>query len=980
MGRRPFWRAPLAASGACAFLLSASAIVLGLAPAGVASPPTTLQDTIPDLLLGAATGAGGAWLVSGGDLAGPPDGPWGAAFTSGVRVAAGDLNADSIADLILASGPGIAGLVTIYDGLDGREWRSGHPFGPSYLGGLHVAAGDVNGDGRSDLIVAMGAGPRVRVYDAAAAALITEGDPYGPGFTGGVHVAAGDVDGDGQSEIVTAPATGAGPVRVFRADRTLVGEVAPYGAAFGGGVHVAVGDVDGDGYGDLITSPASGAQPIHVYSARTRARLHSFSPAGLDYDGGYNVAAGDFTADGRDDIVVALGPGHAPWFGVFDGATAALHAAVLAGPADFRGGVVVAAAPAASAITFTSPNAATFVAGAEHSFVLATAATPPVSRITIAGALPSGLAFTDHGDGTATLGGTPAPGTGGVHALSFTAGRAAGVSVTQSFTLTVNEPAMITSGSGTAFRVGAARQFTVTTSGWPVPSLTIAGAVPAGVTFVDHGDGTATLTGTPAAGTGGLHALTVAATSIAGGATQAFTLAVEESAAITSGSDVIFPRNAPAAFTVTAAGFPPPALGITGTLPMGITLTDHGNGTATLGGTPAADATGVYALTVTAGNGIGTEVTQALTLSVTPTDVPVDDADFRIGRTPAMAIGADGLPIISHHADTIGALRVTHCGNAACTAGNVSTTVDDEPNHVGAEPSIAIGHDGLPIIAHLDLTASTLRVTKCGTVACTAGNVSTTVDAPGFRVGIGSSIAIGPGGLPVISHTELNATVTASALRVTRCGNPACTSGNVSTTVDAPGGFAGVGSRIAIGADGLPVISHENVTAGVLRVTKCGTPDCASGNASTDLVNRGVFSSLNSTMAIGADGLPVLAYHDGSALFALWLIKCGNHACTAGNVSSMVEAPRSGSIEIAAGANGLPVLVDFGAGGVRVTTCGDAACGAGNVSTTIASTVNVVAVADPTLRVGADGLPLVIYQIFNRGVLRAAKCATPTCQ
>ena len=89
-----------------------------------------------------------------------------------------------------------------------------------------------------------------------------------------------------------------------------------------------------------------------------------------------------------------------------------------------------------------------------------------------------------------------------------------------------------------------------------------------------------------------------------------------------------------------------------------------------------------------------------------------------VGSTPSIAIGVDGLPVISHHATTAGALRVTHCGNAACSAGNLSTTVDDPVNSVGRQSAIAIGTDGLPVISYQDTTAGTLRVIKCGTRTC----------------------------------------------------------------------------------------------------------------------------------------------------------------------------------------------------------------------------------------------------------------------
>jgi len=69
----------------------------------------------------------------------------------------------------------------------------------------------------------------------------------------------------------------------------------------------------------------------------------------------------------------------------------------------------------------------------------------------------------------------------------------------------------ITSASSTTFTVGTAGSFTVTTTGSPTPSLTESGTLPSGVTFTNNGNGTATLSGTPASGTGGTYTLTITA-------------------------------------------------------------------------------------------------------------------------------------------------------------------------------------------------------------------------------------------------------------------------------------------------------------------------------------------------------------------------------------------------------------------------------------------------------------------------------------
>jgi len=359
----------------------------------------------------------------------------------------------------------------------------------------------------------------------------------------------------------------------------------------------------------------------------------------------------------------------------------------------------------------------------------------------------------------------------------------------------------------------------------------------------------------------------------------------------------------------------------------------------------------------------------------------VDDPDNRVGRFASLAIGADGLPLISHLDETANALRVTHCGNAACTAGTTSYTVIGTANVVGAFTSLAIGVDGLPIISHHDGTLRALRVTHCGNRGCYAGNVSTTVDDPANQVGFDTSIAIGTDGLPIISHRDS----TAQALRVTHCGNAACTSGNVSTTVDDPANDVGSRTSIAIGADGLPIISHEDHTAFALRVTHCGNLACTAGNVSTTVddsdnpfISVGYFPSI----AVGVDGLPIISHKGGSALR---VTHCGNAACTAGNSSIAADAPLYGSVgsftSLAIGVDGLPIIShqDSDAWALRVTHCGNVTCSAGNTSTTVDDPANIVGY-QTSIAIGVDGLPIISHLDSTAGTLKVAKCGTRTCQ
>jgi hypothetical protein len=68
---------------------------------------------------------------------------------------------------------------------------------------------------------------------------------------------------------------------------------------------------------------------------------------------------------------------------------------------------------------------------------------------------------------------------------------------------------VLTSALTTTFTVGEKGTFKLTAAGYPAPSLAASGPLPAGVTFKDNGNGTATLTGTPAISTSGSYSFTI---------------------------------------------------------------------------------------------------------------------------------------------------------------------------------------------------------------------------------------------------------------------------------------------------------------------------------------------------------------------------------------------------------------------------------------------------------------------------------------
>jgi hypothetical protein len=109
---------------------------------------------------------------------------------------------------------------------------------------------------------------------------------------------------------------------------------------------------------------------------------------------------------------------------------------------------------------------------------------------------------------------------------------------------------------------------------------------------------------------------------------------------LTSPASATFTEGTPGAFTVTATGTPAPAFSETGTLPTGVTLTSTG----VLWGTPTQN--GVFPVTITASNGIGTPVTQSFTLTVdsAPVITSPAKATFTKGVNGSFTPKATGFP------------------------------------------------------------------------------------------------------------------------------------------------------------------------------------------------------------------------------------------------------------------------------------------------------------------------------------------------
>lgn len=337
-----------------------------------------------------------------------------------------------------------------------------------------------------------------------------------------------------------------------------------------------------------------------------------------------------------------------------------------------------------------------------------------------------------------------------------------------------------------------------------------------------------------------------------------------------------------------------------------------------------------------------------------------------------IAIGADGLPLISYYDWTNRTLRLALCRNPTCSSAS-QQTLDDTfdayfPN--GSRTSLAIGADGLPVLSYYDPTPGRrgLKLARCSNAACTS-RTRNTVDTNG-DVGIGSSMLIGADGLPLIAYLD----TISRDIRIARCGNAACSTVASIITLDEV--RRGGPVSMAMGADGRPVIAYHTVDSRELKVAHCGNAACTDGNTIA-LVDDGD-TGRNIDIAIGADGLPVISYRDGGSSRRLKVAHCGNVACSANNTITVVDplpSSSSGQTSIAIGTDGLPIITyyDDVSGNLKVAHCGNAACTAGNSIGALAGTTGEA----NAITIGADGLPVGAYA--SEG-LKVARCGTRFCQ
>ncbi len=248
----------------------------------------------------------------------------------GVEVALGDVNGDGWPDIIAGEGPAhfspVSSRIAVWDGRTGVSLGSTVASG-GFRDGVRVGAGDKNGDGRDEIYMCTGPSSvathyEIFEYNPTAPNLrgLIGSETLGL-FTGkntynGCRVAGGDLDGDGKDELVAVFEGPANALLVRSPGRVVLVRSNALGASYTGSTSIAVADVNGDKKAEVFLGRLTGLDklpPVFMYDgAKVMANSTLPTPAitypiqNSIYNTGIYVAAHDLNGDGIPELLAKL--------------------------------------------------------------------------------------------------------------------------------------------------------------------------------------------------------------------------------------------------------------------------------------------------------------------------------------------------------------------------------------------------------------------------------------------------------------------------------------------------------------------------------------------------------------------------------------------------------------------------------------------------------------------------------------------------
>jgi len=338
------------------------------------------------------------------------------------------------------------------------------------------------------------------------------------------------------------------------------------------------------------------------------------------------------------------------------------------------------------------------------------------------------------------------------------------------------------------------------------------------------------------------------------------------------------------------------------------------------------------------------------------------------GSLSAMALGSDGLPIISYSTvvNSNHVLMVAKCTDPACLAPIITTLFDRIPAGlfdpaVGGS-SITVGSDGLARISFVAAKPSTgipaLYFLKCANAACTATTINQSSIAALVDVSAAMTSPITL--IDSVNQVSIMYLDTASNLRRSTCGGADCTSIFNTTTL-----ASGVSPSFA-GAIVLPGNTFYYAYANAAGSSHFYCSDSCPGGAVAFYTQ----TVAQPQIAIG--------YGQGSDIFVAFRNSAGNLSLkdlTQTSLAIKVVDTNSNVLAVSVAASTGPATIAYRNGNlIKTATCSGSSC-IGSITPVL---VDGLANSSIAVRVSSDNLPVLTYA--NGSELRVAKCTSTSCQ
>lgn len=263
--------------------------------------------------------------------------PYPSSYSGEFKVISADVNGDKKAEIITATGQGMKSYIRVYRVITKKNNKkkikhlsSFYAYGKKFNRGVNLEVADFNRDKKYEIVVAPQSGyKKIKIYQYNTKkkkfTLFKEVKPYSKSFKGGISLGIGDVNNDGKADLITAPQSYAKKktkvkVYIYNSNTKkfqLLKKFRPYSKKFFGGIEVRVGDVNGDQQKEIITVPNSYFSPlakIYQYNSITKkinllAKYYVFKK---NYKNGVNLEVADVDDNGKDELVVTPNQGYKP--------------------------------------------------------------------------------------------------------------------------------------------------------------------------------------------------------------------------------------------------------------------------------------------------------------------------------------------------------------------------------------------------------------------------------------------------------------------------------------------------------------------------------------------------------------------------------------------------------------------------------------------------------------------------------------------